>query len=173
MQSADVKKTIREIPDFPKPGITFYDLSTLFRSAEAFRWTIDRLVEKYKGERLDAIAGIDARGFLLAGAMARALDLGIVLLRKPGKLPWKTEGEDFELEYGTARLEIHRDAVSEGERILIVDDLLATGGTAVAGGRLISRLGATVHGYAFLAELTFLAGRDKLEGSNIFSLLQY
>jgi adenine phosphoribosyltransferase len=173
MQSADVKKTIREIPDFPKPGITFYDLSTLFRSAEAFRWTIDRLVEKYKGERLDAIAGIDARGFLLAGAMARALDLGIVLLRKPGKLPWKTEGEDFEMEYGTARLEIHRDAVSEGERILIVDDLLATGGTAVAGGRLISRLGATVHGYAFLAELTFLAGRDKLEGSNIFSLLQY
>jgi len=118
----DLKKTIREVPDFPKPGINFYDVSTLFRNPEAFRATVDRMVERYRGERLDALAGIEARGFILGGAMARALDLGLVLLRKPGKLPSDTEGEDYELEYGTARLEIHKDAVSEGQRILIVDD---------------------------------------------------
>ncbi len=173
MRAADVKNTIREVPDFPKPGINFYDLSTLFRNGEAFRWTVDRLVEKYRGERLDAVAGIEARGFLTASAVAYMLDLGIVLLRKPGKLPSEVEGEDFELEYGTTRLEMHRDAVDEGQRVLIVDDVLATGGTAEASGRLISRLGAEVHGYAFVVELTFLKGRDKLEGSNVFSLLQY
>ena len=173
MRTADVKNTIREIPDFPKPGINYYDLSTLFRNGEAFRWTVNRLVEKYKGERLDAVAGIEARGFIMAAAVAYMLDLGIALLRKPGKLPWEVEGEDYELEYGAARLEMHRDAVGEGQRVLIVDDVLATGGTAEASGRLISRLGAEVHGYAFVVELTFLKGRDKLEGSNVFSLLQY
>jgi len=169
----DLKKTIREVPDFPKPGINFYDVSTLFRNPEAFRATVDRMVERYRGERLDALAGIEARGFILGGAMARALDLGLVLLRKPGKLPSETEGEDYELEYGTARLEIHKDAVSEGQRILIVDDLLATGGTAVASKRLLTRLGARIEGFAFIVELGFLKGRAELEGSNVFSLLQY
>lgn len=173
MLTADVKKIIREVPDFPKPGITFYDLSTLFRNANAFRSTIDRLVERYKGDRLDALAGVESRGFVVAAAMAYALGVGVVMLRKPGKLPWETEGEDYVLEYGTARLEVHRDAVSEGQRVLIVDDLLATGGTSAAARRLLERLGAKVDGFAFLVELSFLNGREKLEGSNVFSLLQY
>ena len=173
MLTADVKKTIREVPDFPKRGITFYDLSTLFRNAKAFRSTIDRLVERYKGDRLDALAGVESRGFVVAAAMAYALGVGVVMLRKPGKLPWETEGEDYALEYGTARLEVHRDAVTEGQRVLIVDDLLATGGTSAAARRLLERLGARVEGFAFLVELTFLNGRAKLEGSNVFSLVQY
>jgi adenine phosphoribosyltransferase len=169
----ELKKTIREVPDFPKPGINFYDLSTLFRKPEAFRATVDRMVERYRGERLDALAGIEARGFILAGAMALALDVGLVLLRKPGKLPSETESEDYALEYGTASLEVHKDAVSEGQRVLIVDDLLATGGTAVASQRLLERLGARIEGFAFIVELGFLKGREKLEGTNVFSLLQY
>jgi adenine phosphoribosyltransferase len=173
MLPADVKKTIREVPDFPKSGITFYDLSTLFRNAKAFRSTIDRLVERYKGDRLEALAGIESRGFVVASAMAYALGVGVVMLRKPGKLPWETEGEDYVLEYGTARLEVHRDAVTEGQRVLIVDDLLATGGTSAAARRLLERLGARVEGFAFLVELSFLNGRAKLEGSNVFSLVQY
>jgi adenine phosphoribosyltransferase len=173
MRIEDLKKTIREIPDFPKPGINFYDLSTLFRDAAAFRATVDRMVERYRGERLDAIAGIEARGFILGGAMARALDVGLVLLRKPGKLPSEIEGEEYVLEYGTARLEVHRDAVRNGERVLIVDDLLATGGTALASRRLLARLGARIEGFAFIVELGFLNGREQLEGSNVFSLLKY
>ena len=169
----DLKRTIREVPDFPKPGINFYDLSTLFRNPEAFRATVDRMVERYRGERLDALAGIEARGFILAGAMALALDVGLVLLRKPGKLPSETESEDYALEYGTASLEVHKDAVTEGQRVLIVDDLLATGGTAVAAQRLLTRLGARIEGFAFIVELGFLNGREKLEGTNVFSLLQY
>jgi adenine phosphoribosyltransferase len=169
----DLKKTIREVPDFPKPGINFYDLSTLFRNPEAFRATVDRMVERYRGERLDGLAGIEARGFILAGAMALALDVGLVLLRKPGKLPSETESEDYALEYGTASLEVHKDAVSEGQRVLIVDDLLATGGTGVAAQRLLRRLGARIEGFAFIVELGFLKGREKLEGTNVFSLLQY
>jgi adenine phosphoribosyltransferase len=173
MLVAELKKTIREIPDFPKPGVTFYDLSTLFRHGEAFRSTIDRMVERYEGERLDALAGIESRGLIVASAMAHALGLGIVLIRKAGKLPWETEGEDYTLEYGTSRIEVHRDAVAPDQRVLVVDDLLATGGTAAAARRLLERLGARVEGFAFLVELAFLNGREKLEDANVFSLLKY
>jgi adenine phosphoribosyltransferase len=173
MLIADLKKTIREVPDFPKPGINFYDLSTLFMNPDAMRTSVDRMIERYRGEKLDAIIGIESRGFIIATAMAMELDLPLVLARKPGKLPADTEAEDYELEYGTARLEIHRDAVAPEQRVLIVDDLLATGGTAAATGRLVGRLGARVEGFGFLVELSFLAGREKLGATNVFSLLQY
>jgi adenine phosphoribosyltransferase len=173
MLVADLKKVIREVPDFPKPGINFYDLTTLFLNPEAMRTSVDVLVERYRGEKLDALIGIESRGFVLATAMALELEMPLVLARKPGKLPADTEAEDYELEYGTARLEIHRDAIAPDQRVLIVDDLLATGGTAAATGRLVGRLGARVEGYAFLVELSFLAGREKLGSTNVFSLLQY
>jgi adenine phosphoribosyltransferase len=173
MLIADLKKTIREVPDFPAPGVNFYDLTTLFRDPVALRSAVDRMVERYRGERLDALAGIEARGFVLAAAMAHQLGIGLVLLRKPGKLPAETDGEDYDLEYGTARIEIHRDAVAPGHKVVVVDDVLATGGTAAAAGRLIERQGAQVEGFAFLVELGFLAGRAKLGRSNVFSLLQY
>ena len=173
MLLADLKKTIREVPDFPKPGIRFYDLSTLFRDATAFRSSIDRMVGRFRGQRIDALAGIEARGFVLASAMAYELNVGLVMIRKAGKLPAETEGESCELEYGTARLEIHRDAVEPGQRVAIVDDVLATGGTAAASGKLIERLGGQLEGYAFLVELGFLAGRERLGDGNVFSLLKY
>ena len=173
MLIADLKKTIREVPDFPKPGINFYDLTTLFLNHEAFRSAVDRMVERYRGEKLTAIVGIEARGFVLGSAMALQLGVGMALARKPGKLPSDTEKEDYELEYGKATLEIHRDALGPEDRVLIVDDLLATGGTAAATGRLIERLGARVEGYAFLVELSFLNGRALLGPTNVFSLLQY
>jgi adenine phosphoribosyltransferase len=169
----DLKRTIREIPDFPKEGITFYDVSTLFRNPEALRSAVDRLVERYRGERLDALVGIEARGFVLASAMAYRLGLGMVLLRKPGKLPGETVGEDYDLEYGTARIEVHKDALEQGQKVVVVDDLLATGGTAAAAGRLLERLGAQVDGYAFMVELRSLKGREPLASENIFSLIQY
>lgn len=173
MLVADLKKTIREVPDFPKPGITFYDVSTLFRNAEAFRSVVVRLVERYRGEKLDALAGIEARGFVLAAAMAYELGVGMVLVRKAGKLPCETEPEEYALEYGKARVEVHRDAVGPGQRVLVVDDLLATGGTAAAAGRIVQRLGGRVDGYAFLVELAFLGGRKQLASENVFSLIQY
>ncbi|MDX1387964.1 MAG: adenine phosphoribosyltransferase [Acidobacteriota bacterium] len=173
MLTADLKKTIREVPDFPKPGINFYDLTTLFLNPEAFRSAVDRMVERYRGEKLTAIVGIESRGFVLGSVMALELGVGMVLARKPGKLPADTEKEDYELEYGQATLEIHRDAVGPEDRVLVVDDLLATGGTAAASGRLVERLGARVEGYAFLVELSFLKGREQLGSANVFSLLQY
>ncbi len=173
MLVSELKRTIREVPDFPKPGINFYDVSTLFRHAEAFRSTVDRLIERYRGERIDAVAGIEARGFVLAAAMAHQMSLGLILVRKPGKLPCETESESYSLEYGTARIEVHRDAVAPGQRILIVDDVLATGGTAAASGRIVERLGGRVEGYGFLIELGFLGGRKKLLSDNVFSLIQY
>jgi len=173
MRIADLKKSIREIPDFPKPGILFYDVTTLFRNARAFRATIDRMVERYRGEKIDALAGIEARGFVLAAALAAELELGLILVRKAGKLPGETEGESYALEYGEARIEVHRDSVSAGDRVIVVDDLLATGGTAAATGRLLERLGAKVEGYAFLIELGFLDGRSQLQTDTVFALLQY
>ena len=169
----DLKKAIREVPDFPKPGINFYDVSTLFREAPAFRYAVDRLVERYRGETFDAVVGIEARGFVLASALAYALRSGLVLLRKPGKLPWQTHAEEYALEYGTNTIEMHRDAVLPGQRVLVVDDVLATGGTAAAAGRLLTRVGASVHGYTFLVELGFLGGRARLEPTGIFSLVRY
>jgi len=173
MLIADLKKTIREVPDFPKPGINFYDLTTLFRNPVALRSAVDRMVERYRGERLDALAGIEARGFVLAAAMAHQLGVGLVLLRKPGKLPADVDGEEYDLEYGRARIEVHRDALAPDQRVVIVDDVLATGGTAAAAGRLLARQGVRVEGFAFLVELGFLDGRSKLGRSNVFSLLHY
>jgi adenine phosphoribosyltransferase len=173
MLVAELKKTIREIPDFPKPGITFYDVSTLFRKASAFRTAVDRMLERFRGERLDAVAGIEARGFVLGAAMAYQLEVGLILVRKQGKLPGDKAGEDYSLEYGTAHLEVHRDAVSRGQRVVVIDDLLATGGTAAAAGRLLSRLGAQVEGYGFMVELESLSGRAKLGSDRVFSLIHY
>ncbi len=173
MLVSDLKQTIREVPDFPKPGINFYDVSTLFRHPEALRSTVRRLVERYEGDRIDALAGIEARGFVLASAMAYELGKGLVLVRKPGKLPAETESEEYELEYGSATMEVHRDAVEKGQRVLVVDDVLATGGTARAAGNLLGRLGAQVEGYAFMVELGFLPGRKTLEDENVFSLIRY
>ena len=170
---SDLKKAIREVPDFPKPGINFYDVTTLFRDPTAFGHAMDRLIERYKGETYDAVVGIEARGFVLAAALAYGIDSGLVLVRKPGKLPWHTHAEEYALEYGTNTIEMHRDAVSPGDRILVVDDVLATGGTAAAAGRLLERVGATVGGYAFLIELGFLGGRAKLEPAGVFSLVRY
>ena len=173
MLVSDLKRYIREIPDYPKPGITFYDLTTLFRSGDAFRRVIERLAERFRQDRIEVVVGIEARGFMLAAALAYEYRVGIVPVRKPGKLPWRVTGEDYTLEYGSGRLEVHEDAVEKGQRVLIVDDVLATGGTAAATGRLIERLGATVCGYAFLLELGFLSGRARLDSDNVFSLLTY
>lgn len=173
MLVADLKKTIREIPDFPKAGITFYDVTTLFGNGEAFRATVERMIERFRGDKLDAVAGIEARGFVLAAAMAYELGVGLILMRKKDRLPGETEGENYTLEYGTSRIEVHRDAVTEGQRVLVVDDLLATGGTASATGRLLGRLGAKVEGYGFMVELDFLKGREKLGSNSVFSLIHY
>ena len=173
MLVADLKKTIREVPDFPKAGINFYDVTTLFRNAEAYRTAVDTLVERFRGESIDAVAGIESRGFVLGAAMAYHLECGLILVRKAGKLPAETLSESYTLEYGEASLEIHRDAVERGQRILVVDDLLATGGTAVATGRLVGRMGGRIEGYAFMVELGFLGGRSKLDSNNLFSLIRY
>ena len=173
MQPADLKKMIREVPDFPKPGINFYDISTLLQDGPAFRTAVDQIVEQFQDQPIDALAGIEARGLVLAASMAYRMELGLILVRKSGKLPWKTESESYELEYGHAQLEVHLDAVRQGQRVLVVDDLLATGGTAAATGRLIERLGGRLQGYAFLVELGFLGGRDRLGDDQVFSLLHY
>ncbi|MDH3627842.1 MAG: adenine phosphoribosyltransferase [Acidobacteriota bacterium] len=173
MLLTDLKKSIRRVDDFPKPGIRFYDLSTLFRDGKAFGVAIDKMVERYRDQPIDAIAGIEARGFVIAAALAHKLELGIIMVRKVGKLPHVTERETYSLEYGEAEIEIHRDAVEPGERVIIVDDVLATGGTASAAGRLVKTLGGRVDGYAFLAELDFLSGRGRLEPEPVFSLLRY
>ena len=173
MLVADLKRIIREVPDFPKQGITFYDLTTLFRNAEAFRTATDKMIERYRGERIDAIAAIEARGFVVASAMARDLDLGLVLIRKPAKLPADVEGEEYALEYGAGRIEVHRDSIAPGQRVLVVDDLLATGGTAAAASRLLERLGGIVEGFAFMVELGALNGRRLLGAAPVFSLIHY
>lgn len=173
MLVADLKKTIREIPDFPKPGVNFYDVSTLFQNAVAFRVAVDTLVERFRGDSFDAVAGIEARGFVVAAAMAYRMECGLILVRKSGKLPAETDSESYTLEYGEASIEMHRDAIERDQKVLVVDDLLATGGTAAAAGRLLSRLGGRLAGYAFMVELNFLNGRSKLDSDNIFSLIRY
>ena len=173
MLVGDLKKAIREIPDFPEPGINFYDITTLFADPAAFRTAMNRMIERYRGDKIEAFVGIEARGFLLASVMAYSLSTGLVLVRKPGKLPGKTLAEEYSLEYGVNRVEIHEDAVEPGQRVVIVDDLLATGGTAAAVGKLLNRLDARIEGFAFLVELAFLNGREGLGGRNVFSLLTY
>ncbi len=169
----ELKKLIREVPDWPKPGILFYDLTTLLRDTAGFRTLIDTLSDHYKTKQIQVVAGIEARGFIFAPALAYRLGTGFVPIRKPKKLPWKTARVSYALEYGTDALEIHQDAVSRGQRVLVCDDLLATGGTAAAAVELIRQLGGEVAGCAFAVELTFLNGRKKLPGVDVHSIIQY
>jgi adenine phosphoribosyltransferase len=164
---------IRDVVDFPTPGIVFRDLAPLLGDAEAFRVTVDALAEAFAGRRVDTVVGVEARGFILAAPVAYRMEAGFVPVRKPGKLPWRTEFQEYDLEYGTDRLEIHADAVQPGDQVLVIDDVIATGGTARATVALIERLGATVAGLGFLVELTYLAGREKLDGYDIVSLVTY
>ncbi len=159
----DLKDHIRSIPDFPKPGIVFYDISTLLRHADAWQVAMGRLASMVRAHRPDVLAGIESRGFLLAAPLALKLGCGFVMLRKPGKLPGPTVALDYALEYGTDRIEVQADAIEPGQRVMVVDDLLATGGTMAAGIALLRKLGADVPAAAALIELTFLRGRDKLD----------
>ena len=171
--ASDLKKIIREVPDYPKPGVTFYDLTTLFKNGSAFKTVIERFSARFVDDKIEVVVGIEARGFMLAAALAYEFGLGIVPVRKPGKLPWRVRGLDYSLEYGEGRLEVHEDAFEPGQRALIVDDVLATGGTAAATAQLVESLGAVPCGYAFLLELGFLKGRQRLRSDNVFSLITY
>ena len=168
-----LKQKIRSIPDFPKPGILFYDVTTLLRDPEGFRQSIDAMCAPYEKGSIDLIVGIESRGFILGAAMADRLGAGFVPVRKLGKLPGKTVKVSYSLEYGTDSLEVHQDAITPGQRVLIVDDLLATGGTAEAVRKLVKKLEGEVVGLAFLVELDFLPGRKKLEGENLHVVLHY
>ena len=169
----DLKKLIREVPDFPKPGINFYDITTLLKDKVGFRTVIDRLTEQVSPMKPDYVLGIEARGFIFAPALAYHLGAGFVPVRKPNKLPAATERISYELEYGMDTLEIHKDAVPPGARVVIADDLLATGGTSLATARLVEKLGGKVAGLVFVVELDFLKGRERLDGHNVISLLRY
>ena len=158
----DFKSVIRSIADYPKPGIIFRDITTLLGDARAFRAAVDQLVQPYAGMKIDKVAGLEARGFILGGAVAHQLSVGFVPVRKKGKLPHTVIGEDYDLEYGKDRIEIHVDALQKGERVLLVDDLIATGGTAFAGIKLLERAGANVIGCSFVIDLPELGGADKL-----------
>jgi adenine phosphoribosyltransferase len=168
-----LKERIRHVPDFPKPGILFYDITTLLRDREGFRLAIDALAAPYGDASIDLVVGIESRGFILGGAIADRLGAGFVPVRKLGKLPSSSVRVTYDLEYGSDSLEMHADAITEGHRVLIVDDLLATGGTARATADLVKLLGGTVHALAFLIELTGLNGRARLEGENVFAVLRY
>ena len=164
---------VRDIPDFPKPGITFKDLTPLLADAETFRAAVDGIADHFGGAPVDRVLGVEARGFILAAPIAYRFGAGFTPVRKAGKLPWQVEAEEYALEYGTDLLEIHRDAIAPGERALIVDDVMATGGTAAATIRLVEKLGGTVAGLTFAIELAFLGGRARLEGYDAQSLLVY
>ena len=169
----DLKQLIREVPDFPKPGINFYDITTLLKHPEGLRKTVDALAKSFEGERVDTVVGIEARGFIFAPALAYHLGAGFVPVRKPKKLPAECVSISYDLEYGQDTLEMHRDAVGQGHRVLIADDLLATGGTAKATVDLVESLGGEVAGLVFVVELEFLPGREKLAGYDVRSLIKY
>jgi adenine phosphoribosyltransferase len=171
--AADLASRIRDVPDFPKPGIVFKDIMPLLADAESLQAAVDALAAYAEPRRPDIILGAEARGFILGGALAYKLGCGFVAARKPGKLPWETVSAVYELEYGADSLELHADALKEGARVVIHDDLLATGGTAKAKIDLVEQLGAQVVGLAFVIELEFLHGRDRLEGYDVFSLVRY
>lgn len=171
--SSHLKQLIREVPDFPKPGINFYDITTLLKDKNGFRQTIDSLAAHYLSHPVDIVVGIEARGYFFAPAMAHALGAGFVPVRKPKKLPHTVRSVEYDLEYGTDQLEIHADAIDPGQNVLIIDDVLATGGTAAAVALLVQQLEGRVAGLGFVIELTFLNGRRKLPGFDVFSLLQY
>lgn len=170
---AEFKAAIRRIPDFPKKGIVFRDITTLWKDGRLLRKSTDVLYERYKSKRIDAVLGIEARGFVVGAPLAERLGVGFIPLRKLGKLPGEKISESYDLEYGTATLEIHRDAVEKGERILVVDDLIATGGTALAAAKLVEVLRGVVVGFAFVVELSGLKGRDALKGYDVFSIAKY
>jgi adenine phosphoribosyltransferase len=169
----DLRPFIRDIPDFPKPGILFKDITPLLADPTAFQVSIDLLSIHYAGQGIDAIAAAEARGFLFAAPLALKLHVPLVPLRKPGKLPYRSYSLKYDLEYGSAELQMHVDGVSPGQRVLLVDDVLATGGTMAAGAQLIEQARATVAGCAFLVELSFLNGRSKIAGYDVYSLLRY
>ncbi|MFQ5876081.1 MAG: adenine phosphoribosyltransferase [Acidobacteriota bacterium] len=169
----DLRRYIRDVPDFPKRGIVFKDITPLLQSPGAFRSAVDELAGRFRDHRVSRVIGIESRGYIFAPAVALSLDAGFVPVRKPGKLPRETVAEEYSLEYGTDRLEVHADALAAGDRVLIVDDLLATGGTAAAARRLAERLGAEVVAAGFVVELEFLEGRSRLRDLEVVSLVQY
>jgi len=169
----EVQSYIRAIPDFPLPGILFRDITPLLKDKQAFKAAIDLFVDKYKQAKIDHVVGIEARGYMLGAPLAYAIGAGFVPVRKPGKLPYSKLSESYALEYGTNSLEIHADALGNGDRVLVVDDLLATGGTAAATRRLLERLGASIAGFAFLIELEALKGRDALPGADVTTFITY
>jgi adenine phosphoribosyltransferase len=169
----DLARYIRDIPDFPKPGILFKDITPLLAEPRAFQEAIDLLAGHYEAKDIDAVAAAEARGFLFAAPLALRMVKPLVPLRKPGKLPYRTHAHQYDLEYGSAELQIHIDGVARGHRVLLVDDLLATGGTMEAGCKLIEKAGGTVAGCAFLVELAFLHGRERLKPHEVFSLIKY
>jgi adenine phosphoribosyltransferase len=170
---ASIRRAIRDIPDFPKPGIVFKDITPLLSDGQLFGRTIDMLADRYRSQKIDAVLGIESRGFIIGSALAYELGAGFCIVRKPGKLPYETHSASYELEYGTDALEIHVDAMPANARVIIADDLIATGGTAAATAKLVSKLGGTVVECAFVIELSFLKGREKLKPHEVFSLLQY
>lgn len=173
MNGEELKKYIRNVPDFPKQGIVFRDITTLLLNGQAFHSTVNLFLEELKSKKFDKIAAIESRGFVLGGALAHVLEKGLILVRKPGKLPAETLMEEYQLEYGTDALEIHKDAVKKGDKVVIIDDLLATGGTAISTCRLIEKLGGEIACVAFLIELSFLKGREKLQGYPVHVFINY
>jgi len=169
----ELKKLIRSVPDFPKKGILFCDITTLIKDGKAFNYVIDSICEHYKDKKIDKVVSTEARGYLFGGALAYKLNAGVIPVRKPGKLPAEAIKEEYTLEYGTDALELHKDAIEKDEKVLVFDDLLATGGTALASCKLVERLGGKIIGISFLIELTELPGKDKLKGYDIFSLIKY
>ncbi len=173
MDSEDLKRYIVEVPDFPKPGISFKDITPVLKHPEAFQFVIDRLHQEYRESGVDLVLGIESRGFFFGAPLALKLERGFIPVRKPGKLPRERISASYALEYGVDALEVHRDAIGKGQRCVLVDDVLATGGTIAACAQLVRRLGGEVVGISFLMELTFLMGREKLEGEKVFSVVQY
>ena len=173
MDASELRDCVRDIADFPKPGVVFKDITPLLSNTDAFRSTIDLIADHFDGQRIDRVLGVEARGFIIAAPVAYRFGAAFVPVRKAGKLPWEIERVEYELEYGTDLLEIHRDAVAPGDRVVIVDDVLATGGTAAATIRLVEKLGGEVVGLGFVIELEFLKGRQKLEGHDALALITY
>ena len=169
----DLKSIFRQVPDFPKPGINFIDITTLLADPKALDWTIDALAEPYKGKKIDKIVAIESRGFIFGAPLALRLGVGLVLVRKPGKLPAETYSHTYDLEYGQDTMEIHKDAIDDGDHIIVIDDLLATGGTVEASLKLLDHFKCTIEGISFVVELTFLNGRDKLKPHPVYVLSAY
>ncbi len=168
----NIKERLRTVPNFPIEGILFWDITTLLKDKEAFKYVCDELYERYKNKKIDVVVGIESRGFVFGSVLAYKLNVGFVPVRKPGKLPAKTVKEEYELEYGKDAVEMHEDAVKEGDNVLIIDDLIATGGTALATCKLVEKLGGKIEELAFIIELPELKGRDKLKGYKVFSMIE-